>query len=328
MIRLASKKPTRGDLKSNAEDFWKCLVKADRISCYAYKAYFNVHYEHMCTQTSRKGAKKACKACENHREANAKSTFDQIDMANITMLVNATTPICSVNSEKKLSGVTLKMLKQRAFIHSFDTIGNDTYDASGHCEACTSTRRRRFCIVVWRLYFLLYSSPNYFSPISSIRIYPRKSNRMPHSYDDGGFLPGTENLNINNLQDLERAFDRNDEEGQQISTKLLTISAEIEALEEASARPDLAPPLRHISRVLRLRRQLLSDLDQLLDNWNVYMDLRDVEMHVEVFWGDMDVQDAADERYRHECHANRIRGLYVQAKRDWSEMLGGFVRMT
>ncbi|THW08288.1 hypothetical protein D6D25_07951, partial [Aureobasidium pullulans] len=113
-----------------------------------------------------------------------------------------------------------------------------------------------------------------------------------------------------------------------ISTRLLTITAEIEALEEAGARPDLAPPLRHITRVLRLRRQLLSDLDQLLDNWNVYMDLRDVEMHVEVFWGDMAVQDAAEERYRHESHANRIRGLYIQAKRDWSEMLGEFVRMT
>jgi len=151
---------------------------------------------------------------------------------------------------------------------------------------------------------------------------------MPHSYDDGGFLPVTEGLNINNLQDLERAFDRNDEEGQQISTRLLTITAEIEALEEAGARPDLAPPLRHITRVLHFRRQLLSDLDQLLDNWNVYMDLRDVEMHVEVFWSDMDVQDAAEERYRHERHANRIRGLYIQAKRDWSEMLGEFVRMT
>ncbi|TIA55068.1 hypothetical protein D6C77_07504 [Aureobasidium pullulans] len=137
---------------------------------------------------------------------------------------------------------------------------------------------------------------------------------MPHSYDDGGFLPVIDGLNINNLQDLERA--------------LLIITAEIEAHEEAGARPDLAPPLRHITRVLRLRRQLLSDLDRLLDNWNVYMDLRDVEMHVEVFWGDVAVQDAAEERYRHESHANRIRGLYIQAKRDWSEMLGEFVRMT
>lgn len=151
---------------------------------------------------------------------------------------------------------------------------------------------------------------------------------MPHSYDDGGFLPVIDGLNINNLQDLERAFDRNEEEGQQISTRLLIITAEIEAHEEAGARPDLAPPLRHITRVLRLRRQLLSDLDRLLDNWNVYMDLRDVEMHVEVFWGDMAVQDAAEERYRHECHANRIRGLHIQAERDWSEMLGEFVRMT
>lgn len=49
----------------------------------------------------------AGKACETQRKANAKSTFDQIDIANIAMFVNAINPVCLGNS------------------------GNETYDTSG-----------------------------------------------------------------------------------------------------------------------------------------------------------------------------------------------------
>ncbi|KAG2170032.1 hypothetical protein VTO58DRAFT_108486 [Aureobasidium pullulans] len=104
----------RTEIKGHAKNLWNSLVEADRISCYAYQAYFNVHYEHMCTKGTRKGAGKAC---ETHRKASVKSTFDQIDMVNIAMFVNATNPVDPVNAANKHSGGISKMLtKQRAFI--------------------------------------------------------------------------------------------------------------------------------------------------------------------------------------------------------------------
>ena len=70
--------------------------------------------------------------------------------------------------------------------------------------------------------------------------------------------------------------------------------------------------------MLYLKRQIMFKCNRLLDNWNLYIDLSDVDMNTMILADEMSVEDAAQHRHAHELDADRLRDIYVNAKREWS----------
>ena len=72
------------------------------------------------------------------------------------------------------------------------------------------------------------------------------------------------------------------------------------------------------SMMLYLKRQIMFKCNRLLDNWNLYIDLCDIDMNTEILAGEMSIDEASEQRHLHELDADRLRATYVNAKREWS----------
>ncbi|KAG9699004.1 hypothetical protein KCU95_g3075, partial [Aureobasidium melanogenum] len=75
------------------------------------------------------------------------------------------------------------------------------------------------------------------------------------------------------------------------------------------------------SLMLCLKREVLSKLNKLVDNWNVYINLCEIDMNLKMTNGDMTIEEASQRRDNNELHADRLRDLYVWARREWAKEL-------
>ena len=124
-----------------------------------------------------------------------------------------------------------------------------------------------------------------------------------------------EGLEIHSTNDLVDACGRNEHER-------IVLVREIVGLLNWTQTPEACQVFRSDgspnSLMLYLKRQIMFKCNRLLDNWNLYIDLSDVDMNTMILADEMSVEDAAQHRHAHELDADRLRDIYVNAKREWS----------
>ncbi|KAG9512457.1 hypothetical protein KCU99_g4981, partial [Aureobasidium melanogenum] len=109
---------------------------------------------------------------------------------------------------------------------------------------------------------------------------------MPHLYHDN-FFPRVEGLEFLSSDDLEEAFIMNEDEQCWL----------IRGYRELNTRMHI-PEARQIfnsdqtvnSLTLCLKREVLSKINQLVDNWNLYIDLCEIDMSMKITRGDMTIE--------------------------------------
>jgi hypothetical protein len=149
---------------------------------------------------------------------------------------------------------------------------------------------------------------------SSFQPYIKSKQKMPHLFNGYWYII-VDNLEVRSTDDLAEAFARNAEERIILVRELTdlldwTHSPEARQVFRADSTPS--------SLMLYLKRQIMFKCNRLLDNWNLYIDLCDIDMNSMILSDEMSVENASEQRYLHELDADRLRDMYVDAKREWS----------
>jgi hypothetical protein len=137
---------------------------------------------------------------------------------------------------------------------------------------------------------------------------------MPHLYNGYWYLI-VDNLEVRGTDDLADACERNLEERIVLIRELTDL---LDWTQSPEARQVFRTDGTPSSLMLYLKRQIMYKCNRLLDNWNLYIDLCDIDMNSMILSDEMSVEDASEQRNLHELDADRLRGIYVDAKREWS----------
>jgi hypothetical protein len=138
---------------------------------------------------------------------------------------------------------------------------------------------------------------------------------MPLLYNGHWFLR-VDNLEVRTTDDLADASERNAQERVILVREIAhlldwTLSPEAREVFRADGTPS--------SLMLYLKRQIMFKCNRLLDNWNLYIDICDIDMNSMILSNEMSIEQASEQRHLHELDADRIRSIYVDAKREWSK---------
>lgn len=128
-------------------------------------------------------------------------------------------------------------------------------------------------------------------------------------------FPRVEGLDFLSTEDLEEAFEMIEEEKFWLIREYDDL---IDRMETAEARRIFHPDHTVNWLMLYLKREVMSNINQLLDNWNVFIDLCEIEMSGKIIMGEMSIEQAAQARDIDELYADRLRDLYILAKREWA----------
>jgi hypothetical protein len=135
---------------------------------------------------------------------------------------------------------------------------------------------------------------------------------MPHLYSGYWHLI-VDNLEVRSTDDLADTCERNAEE----RTVLIR---ELTDLLDWTRSPEACQVFRAdgttSSLMLYLKRQIMYKCNRLLDNWNLYIGLCDIDMNSMILSDEMSVEHATEQRLLHELDADRLRSIYVDAKRE------------
>ncbi|KAG9569840.1 hypothetical protein KCU71_g1862, partial [Aureobasidium melanogenum] len=144
---------------------------------------------------------------------------------------------------------------------------------------------------------------------------------MPHLYHDN-FFPRVEGLEFSSSDDLEEAFIMNKDEQCWLIREYRELNTRMHIPE---ARQIFNSDHTVNSLTLCLKREVLSKINQLVDNWNVYIDLCEIDMSMKITRGDMTIEQASQKRNNNELYADRLRDFYVRAKREWARELRSYI---
>lgn len=138
---------------------------------------------------------------------------------------------------------------------------------------------------------------------------------MSHPYSSH-WDPRNQEPEIPSADELAEALERNEEERVDLAREILNLldrtnSSEARQIFRADGTPN--------SQMLYLKRQVMFKFNRLLDNWNLYMDLSDVDMSSMILSNELGVEDASQQRHMNELEADSLRDIYVEAKREWSK---------
>ncbi|KAH0365227.1 hypothetical protein KCU65_g6239, partial [Aureobasidium melanogenum] len=144
---------------------------------------------------------------------------------------------------------------------------------------------------------------------------------MPNLYHDN-FFPRVEGVGSLSTDFLEEAFILNGDEQYWLFREYHELNNRMDTPE---ARRIFNSDHTANTLMLCLKREVLSKINQLVDNWNVYIDLTEIDMSMKITRGEMTTEQASQKREINESHANRLRNLYVWAKREWARELRSYV---
>lgn len=121
---------------------------------------------------------------------------------------------------------------------------------------------------------------------------------------------------IPSADELAEALERNEEERTDLAREIVhlldrTNSSEARRIFRADGTPN--------SQMLYLKRQVMFKFNRLLDSWNLYVDLSDVNMSSMILSNEMGVEQASQQRRLNELESDSLRDIYVEAKREWSK---------
>lgn len=137
---------------------------------------------------------------------------------------------------------------------------------------------------------------------------------MPRLHNGHWFLT-VEGLEIHSTNDLADACERNEQERIVLVRELVDLLNWSQTPEACQIfRPDGTPN----SLMLYIKRQIMFKCNRLLGNWNLHIDLSDVDMNTLILADEMSVEEASQHRHAHELDADRLSDIYVNAKREWS----------
>ncbi|CAD0097404.1 unnamed protein product [Aureobasidium mustum] len=137
---------------------------------------------------------------------------------------------------------------------------------------------------------------------------------MPHQYNQNMF-PRVEGLDFLSSEDVDEAFEIIEEEKFWLIREYYDL---INRMETTEARRVFNPDHTVNWLMLYLTREVMSNINQLIDNWNVFIDLREIEMSGKIIMSEMSIEQAAEARDIDELYADRLRDLYTLAKREWA----------
>jgi hypothetical protein len=137
---------------------------------------------------------------------------------------------------------------------------------------------------------------------------------MPLLYN-GHWFPRVDNLEVCTTNDLANTCERNERERVLVVREIAHL---LDWTHSPEARQVFRPDGTPSSLMLYLKRQIMFKCNRLLDNWNLYIDLCDIDMNSMILSDEMSIEDASEQRHLHELDADRIRSIYVDAKREWS----------
>ncbi|KAH0038767.1 hypothetical protein KCU78_g1430, partial [Aureobasidium melanogenum] len=143
---------------------------------------------------------------------------------------------------------------------------------------------------------------------------------MPHLCHDK-FFPRGEGLEFLSRDDLEEAFIMNEDEQFWL----------IREYGEPNNRID-SPEARQIFNsdhtvnpsMLCLKREILSKINQLVDNWNVYIDLCEFDMSMEMSRGDMTIEQASQRRHNNELDSDQLMQNVHEPPEEYHRILNQF----
>ncbi|KAH0287959.1 hypothetical protein M436DRAFT_81501 [Aureobasidium namibiae CBS 147.97] len=138
---------------------------------------------------------------------------------------------------------------------------------------------------------------------------------MSHLYSSR-WNPRYQEPEIPSADELADALERNEEERGDLVREILYLLDRTNSPEACQIfRADGTPN----SQMLYLKRQVMFKFNRLLDSWNLYMDLTDINISSMILSNELGVEDASQQRHLHELYADKLRDIYVEAKREWTK---------
>ncbi|KAG9854255.1 hypothetical protein KCU98_g2662, partial [Aureobasidium melanogenum] len=137
---------------------------------------------------------------------------------------------------------------------------------------------------------------------------------MPHLYHHK-FFPRVEGLEFLSRDDLEEALMMNEDDQCWLIREYGELNNRMDTPE---ARQIFNSDHTVSSLMLCLKREVLSKINQLVDNWNVCIDLCEIDMSIKITRGDMTIGQASQKRDNNELYAERLQDFYIWAKREWA----------